>query len=54
MCREVDIDVRNLFAEKAVVKMTIPCEFKQFGCKSEIPFNDKQMVSYFNPGLNQI
>ena len=38
VCREADIDVRNLFAEKAIVFLTIPCEFKQFGCKEEIPY----------------
>merc|ERR1712179_107035 len=32
MCREIDIDIRNLFAEKAVTFMSIPCEFKTYGC----------------------
>ena len=43
VCREADIDVRNLFAEKAIVFLTIPCEFKQFGCKEEIPYSEKEM-----------
>lgn len=44
VCREADIDVRNIFAENAVVFLTIPCDFKQFGCKEEIPYGDKKMV----------
>lgn len=43
MCREVDIDVRNLYAEKAVSYMTIPCEFSLYGCKVETPFKDKDL-----------
>lgn len=43
MCREIDIDIRNLFAEKAVTFMTIPCEYKQYGCRVEILFKDKEI-----------
>jgi len=43
VCREVDIDIRNLFAEKAVTFMTIPCEYKQYGCRVEIQFKDKEI-----------
>ena len=43
MCREVDIDVRNLFAEKAVSYMTIPCEFSLYGCKVETPYREKDV-----------
>jgi len=42
MCREIDIDIRNLFAEKAVTFMSIPCEFKQFGCRIEIQYKEKE------------
>ncbi len=45
MCREVDIDIRNMFAEKAVTYMTIPCEFGQFGCRVEVPYREKEGVS---------
>ena len=38
---------RNLFAEKAVTFMTIPCEYKQYGCRVEILFKDKEIVSFF-------
>lgn len=43
MCREIDIDIRNLFAEKAITYMSIPCEYKSFGCRVEIHFKDKEM-----------
>lgn len=52
MCREIDIDIRNLFAEKAVTYMSIPCEYKSFGCRVEIHFKDKEMherVCKFRP-----
>jgi hypothetical protein len=26
--------------------MSIPCEYKSFGCRVEIHFKDKEMVSY--------
>ena len=42
VCREADIDVRNLFAEKAIVHLPIPCINKQFGCKEEVPYSDKE------------
>jgi len=42
MCREIDIDIRNLFAEKAVTFMSLPCEFRTYGCKVEIKYNDKE------------
>ena len=45
MCREVDIDIRNLFAEKAVSYMTITCEYSHYGCKVEMPFRDRDLVS---------
>ena len=45
ICRDVDIDIRNMFAEKAITFMAIPCEFGQFGCKLEIPYRDKETVS---------
>jgi len=43
MCREIDIDIRNLFAEKAVTFMTIPCEFRTYGCRVEIQYKDKEV-----------
>ncbi|XP_023336810.1 E3 ubiquitin-protein ligase Siah2 isoform X2 [Eurytemora carolleeae] len=43
MCREIDIDIRNLFAEKAITYMSIPCEYRSFGCRIEINFKDKEM-----------
>jgi len=43
MCREIDIDIRNLFAEKAVTFMSLPCEFRTYGCKVEIQYNDKEL-----------
>jgi len=43
MCREVDIDIRNLFAEKAVSYMTITCEFSHYGCKVEMPYRDRDL-----------
>lgn len=42
MCREIDIDVRNLVAEKTVTYMSIACEFKQFGCHIEIQYKEKE------------
>lgn len=42
MCREIDIDIRNLFAEKAVTFMSIPCEFRTFGCRVEIQYKEKE------------
>ena len=33
---------RNLFAEKAVTFMSIPCEFKTYGCSVEIQYKDKE------------
>jgi len=43
MCREIDIDIRNLFAEKAVTFMSIPCEYKTHGCTVEIQYKDKEV-----------
>jgi hypothetical protein len=45
VCREVDLDIRNMFAEKAITYMVIPCDFEQFGCRDEIQFKDKDDVS---------
>jgi len=42
MCREIDIDIRNLFAEKAVTFMSIPCEFRTYGCRVEIQYKEKE------------
>jgi len=42
MCREIDIDIRNLFAEKAVTFMSIPCEFRTYGCRVEVQYKDKE------------
>jgi len=42
MCREIDIDIRNLFAEKAVTFMAIPCEFRTYGCRVEIQYSGKE------------
>lgn len=42
LCRETDIDIRNMFAEKAITYMSIPCEFVQFGCKVEVQYRDKE------------
>ena len=47
ICREVDIDIRNMFAEKAINYMTMPCEFKQYGCGVEVPYKEKGDVSSF-------
>ena len=41
MCREVDIDIRNMFAEKALAYMTIPCEFNSYGCNVESLYRDR-------------
>lgn len=54
VCREVDIEVRNIFAEKSIVFLTIPCEYKQFGCKEDITFSDKEMVKYRDSILKKI
>ena len=35
---------RNLFAEKAVTFMSIPCEYKTHGCTVEIQYKDKEVV----------
>ena len=45
MCREVDINIRNLFAEKAITFMVIPCEYEPFGCRKEIQYREKAEVS---------
>ncbi|CAB4058606.1 SIAH1 [Lepeophtheirus salmonis] len=42
VCREIDIDIRNMFAEKAITYLTIQCEFDQYGCKEIIQFRDKE------------
>lgn len=42
VCREADIDVRNLFAERAIVYLPIPCINKQFGCKEEVTYSEKE------------
>ena len=39
---------RNLFAEKAVTFMSIPCEFKTYGCRVEIQYKDKESVKKIN------
>lgn len=52
MCREVDIDVRNLVAEKTVTYMSIDCEYKQFGCRIKVQYKDKvehERVCKFRP-----
>ena len=49
LCKALGPDLlmfRNLFAEKAVTFMTIPCEFKTFGCRVEIQYKDKEAVSF--------
>ena len=46
MCREVDINIRNLFAEKAITFMVIPCEYEPFGCRKEIQYREKAEVSW--------
>ena len=45
VCREGDTDIRNLYAEKSIVFLSIPCEYKQYGCKEEIQFSEKEVVS---------
>ena len=45
-CREIDIDVRNLFAEQAVVFMSMACEYAMFGCTVEMTFRDKDTVRH--------
>ena len=42
---------RNLFAEKAVTFMSIPCEFKTYGCRVEIQYKDKELVSTLFPRI---
>eukprot|EP00096_Caligus_rogercresseyi_P012529 TRINITY_DN5283_c0_g1_i1.p1 TRINITY_DN5283_c0_g1~~TRINITY_DN5283_c0_g1_i1.p1 ORF type:complete len:413 (+),score=124.01 TRINITY_DN5283_c0_g1_i1:143-1381(+) len=42
VCREIDIDIRNMFAEKAITYLTIQCEFDQYGCKEIIQYRDKE------------
>jgi len=42
MCREIDIDVRNLHAEKSVSYMSIDCEHKQFGCYRQVQYKEKE------------
>jgi len=42
MCREIDIDIRNLVGEKAVTHLAIPCEYRQFGCRVEIQYKEKE------------
>lgn len=46
VCREIDIDIRNLIAEKAIAYMKVPCEHAYFGCKVEVQFREKENVSY--------
>lgn len=43
VCREGDTDIRNLYAEKSIVFLSIPCEYKQYGCKEEIQFSEKEV-----------
>jgi len=43
VCRESDTDIRNLYAEKSIHFLSIPCEYKNFGCKEEIQFSEKEM-----------
>ncbi len=45
ICREADIESRNMLAEKAITYLTIPCEYGQHGCKMEVPYRDKEAVS---------
>ena len=47
-CQKIFI-FRNLFAEKAVTFMTIPCEFRTYGCRVEIQYKDKEVVSPPSP-----
>ena len=42
------LSFRNLFAEKAVTFMSLPCEFRTYGCKVEIQYNDKELASFDN------
>ena len=44
VCRDADIDIRNMFAEKAISYMTIPCEYQPYGCNMEIQYRDKDGV----------
>lgn len=41
-CREIDINIRNLFAERAVAHMTIACEFANYGCNHEMPYRERE------------
>ena len=52
ICREAEIDSRNMLLEKAFAYLTIPCEYAPHGCQVEIPYRDKESVSliYFHLG----
>ena len=54
VCRETDTDIRNLYAEKSIHFLSIPCDYKQYGCKEEIQFSDKEMVSTKSPIIYSI
>ena len=45
ICREAEIDSRNMLLEKAFAYLTIPCEYAPHGCQVEIPYRDKESVS---------
>ena len=45
ICREAEIDSRNMLLEKAFAYLTIPCEYAPHGCQVEIPYKDKESVS---------
>ena len=43
---------RNMFAERAITYMRIPCEFVQFGCKEDVQYREKEIherVCKFRP-----
>ena len=42
VCRDQDMDVRNLIAEQAVAYMTVPCEHSHYGCKVEVQYREKE------------
>jgi len=42
ICREAEIDSRNMLLEKAFAYLTIPCEYAPHGCQVEIPYRDKE------------
>ena len=46
ICREAEIDSRNMLLEKAFAYLTIPCEYAPHGCQVEIPYKDKESVSH--------